>query len=235
MTSKILQASVLSQPPTDFIEIKKWVDDQLESIQRVLHLDLTVEQLMVNSILAKLPEYIAGPVRLSLKTSGAGGGEFKFSPQEFEDAINETIQTWTLATPELAQSLTVHQTSVSRTSSPQDPREIPSAKGDPTSSNTWKGQGGGKGTSHRQKCKLCTGGHATKFCIAYKGSLAKRDKLKALGKCADCSQDEHEGYFCRLQYPCHNCTGSGYHLDYLCPNIAPTSLPTNDSASSSNS
>ncbi|CAL4135994.1 unnamed protein product, partial [Meganyctiphanes norvegica] len=210
MTSEILKASVLSQPPTDFSEIKRWVDDQLDSIQRVLHLRLTTEQLIVNCILAKLPEYIASPVRLSLKTSGAGGGEFKFSPQEFEDAINETIQTWTPATPELAQSLTVHQTSYSQISNPQDAREDPSAKDGYSSSYAQKGyglsRGGGRGTGNRPKCKLCEGGHSTKFCSTHKGSLAKRDRLRALGKCADCSYDKHEGYFCRLQHPCHNCT-----------------------------
>ncbi|CAL4159068.1 unnamed protein product, partial [Meganyctiphanes norvegica] len=235
MTSEILKASVLSQPPTDFSEIKRWVDDQLDSIQRVLHLGLTTEQLIVNCILAKLPEYIASPVRLSLKTSGAGGGEFKFSPQEFEDAINETIQTWTPATPELAQSLTVHQTSFSQKSNPQDAREAPSAKDGSSGSYTRKGygqsRGGGRGTGNRPKCKLCNGGHSTKFCNTHKGSLAKRDRLRALGKCADCSYDKHEGYFCQLQYPCHNCTGGGFHLDYLCPNMAPASIPANGSAS----
>ena len=231
MTSEILKSSILSQPPSDFMAIKKWVDDQLDSIQRVLHLGLTSEQLIVNCILVKLPEYIASPVRLSLKTSGAGGGDYKFSPQEFEDAINETIQTWTPKTPELVQSLTVNHTSVNQKANPQDVGTIPSASGGPVGNGKKRGKitgrGGFRGSSNRHKCKLCNGDHSTKFCQSYKGSLAKRDRLKALGKCPECSWERHDDSFCRLQYPCNNCTGGSFHLDYLCPCIAQVNSPVN--------
>ena len=218
MTSEILKASILSQPPKDFNEIKKWVDDQLDSIQRVLQLKLTPEQLIVNSILVKLPEYIAAPVRMNLKVSGAGGGEFKYSALEFEEAINETIQTWTPNTPELTQSLTVNHTPVDQWANTQQGGA--SVGGTKKVKFFNKGDSGSTGGS--AKCKLCTGDHLTKFCPMYIGILAKRERLKALGRCPDCSWELHDGQSCQLKYACNNCTGGSYHLDYLCSSMVPT-------------
>ena len=219
MTSEILKASILSQPPREFNDIKKWVDDQLDSIQRVLQLKLTPEQLIVNCILVKLPEYIAAPVRMNLKVSGAGGGEFKYSALEFEEAINETIQTWTPNTPELTQSLSVHHTPVNQWGNTQQ-------GGAPVGGTKKKVKFSNRGTRSAggsTKCKLCDGNHLTKFCQMYKGVLAKRDRLKAIGKCPDCSGEKHEGQSCQLKFVCNNCTGGSYHLDYLCPGMVSTS------------
>ena len=240
--SEILKASILSQPPSDFNDIKKWVDDQLDSIQRVLQLKLTPEQLIVNCILVKLPEYIAAPLRLSLKVSGAGGGECTYSAQEFEDAVNDTIQTWTPTTPELAQSLAVHHTSFNQQANTQYTRTSSyngrggstgggnthttsyNGRGGPTGRGGWRGRASYRGTTRTpgyvDKCKLCDGDHYYKFCQNYKGALAKRERLKALGRCPECSSPKHDGQACLLRYPCHNCTGDTYHLDFLCPCIA---------------
>ena len=219
MTSEILKASVLSQPPKEFNHIKKWVDDQLDSIQRVLQLELTPEQLIVNCILVKLPEYIAAPVRMNLKVSGAGGGEFKHSAREFEDAINDTIQTWTPTTPELTQSLTVNHTSVDQWANTQ--QGAVSMDGVKKKVRFFN-RGDVRSAGGSAKCKLCNGDHLTKFCLTYKGVLAKRERLKALGKCPDCSWEQHDGQSCQLKYACNNCTGGSYHLDYLCSSIVPT-------------
>ena len=222
MISEILRSSILSQPPSEFNDIKKWVDDQMDSIQRVLQLKLTPEQLIVNCILVKLPEYIAAPLRMSLKVSGAGGGECNYSAQEFEDAVNDTIQTWTPTTPELTQSLSVHHTSFNQANTEQT-HKTPTRGGAFGGGGKQRGRGfsrgAARGTSKVNKCKLCEGSHYTKFCQNYKGALAKRNRLKEIGKCPECSRDSHDGQDCYLQYACHNCTGGTYHLDFLCPCI----------------
>ena len=204
----------------------------------VLQLKLIPEQLIVNFILVKLPEYIAVPLKLSLKVTEVCRGECKYSAQEFEDAVNDTIQTWTPTTPELAQSLAVHHTSVNQQANTQYTRTSSyngrggSTGGGNTHTTSYNGRGGptlggrGKGRPYNRggnlnRCRLCEGDHLSKHCEVYKGVLAKRNRLKALGKCPECSWNTHDGQDCQLQYECNNCTGGSYHLDYLCPCLVP--------------
>ena len=205
---------------------------------------MTAEQLATNALLLKLPEELANTFRngLRLKRQGKGQDDFKFSPDEFRDVMNDTVMTWSTTAPIKAAATTVSQTSAQRSSEVQNRRiEVKSTHDIRTSNGNTRGgaRGGFRGRGNfnnksfgrggnrqfqnaKPTCQVCQEQtHFTNQCTKYPDPQSKRAKLLERGVCQNCARAKHEGR-CKLRGTCYLCNGE--HLAYLCPNVKPDTI-----------
>ena len=93
LASETIKSSVLSSPPQDPSQMVKYIHDQLNCIRGIDSLGLDGGQLAIHILLMKLPENIATPIRqgLRLKRRDKGDQDYKFTPEEFRDVVNDTL------------------------------------------------------------------------------------------------------------------------------------------------
>ena len=219
VAAETVKATIMSNPPEekDWGKMVEYIDDQIDRMQSIEALDLTNVQLATNILLMKLPEDYANAIRNGLRISrkDKGNEDFKFTPQEFREVMNDTVMSWKTTQPHLVESTMVLQATIPpKTSGPQSSQ--PSSQGKPTN---WKSKRKGNKTpqnSYRSEyCALCdTNDHKTPKCVDYLGATDRRSQLSNLNKCPDCTRT-HRGD-CRIRYKCRICF-NGNHLDYLCP------------------
>ena len=232
MAAETLKCSIMSTPPQDDWQgMIEYVDDQLDCIKSIAQLELTNEQLAVNVLLLKLPEDFANAIRngIRIKRQDKGLQDYKFTPTEFRDVLNDTVVTWGTTTPHLTNSTTMLQTTIKQ----EKVEQQNSLKSGPT--GNYSGGGKGRGRGHRggsrgtgslrmfgrPKCQLCDGEHTTGRCQSYLTTLTRRQRLITLDKCPECSRAKHDG-LCKLTFKCRICN-NGVHMDYLCPGLPPIS------------
>ena len=77
-------------------------------------MDLTNEQLATNVLLMKLPEDFSNAIRNGLRISrkNKGNEDFKFTPEEFRDVMNDTVMVWKITQPHLVGSTSVLNTTI---------------------------------------------------------------------------------------------------------------------------
>ena len=234
MAAEIIKNSIMSPPATgNMTKMTEYIDKQVNYIKSLEQLDLTPAQLATNVLLLKLPEDLANTIRngLRLKRRAGGQEDFKFTPDEFRDVVNDTVMTWKVTAPKLAAATTVLQTSVHSSKETQEKKPLETknvSQNDTTNGNTRGGaRGGSRGNSrgtarggfrsyYKPYCSVCEEAHYTTKCSAYPDSKSKRGKLSDRGRCQDCARAKHEG-ICKLRYKCSVCTGD--HLNYLCPGV----------------
>ena len=208
--AETIKATIMSTPPegNDWEKMVEYMDEQLDLMQSLKALELTNEQLATNVLLMKLPKDFSNAMRNGLRIArmDKGNEDFKFTPQEFREVMNDTVMSWKTTQPHLVESTMVLQATTSpKTSGPQSSQ--PSSQG--KKSNR-------KGNSYRPEyCALCdTNDHKTPKCVDYVGATDRRNRLSSLNKCPDCTQT-HRGD-CLMRFKCRICS-DGKHLDYLCP------------------
>ena len=230
MAAEIIRCSIMSTAPKgELPKMLKYIDQQVNYIRSLEQLDLTPAQLAVNVLLLKLPEDLANGIRngLRIRRENKGQEDFKFSPKEFMDVLNDTVVTWSTTSPNRASSTSVLQTTVTE-------NKVEKQGDHNTYENKTPAYGGGKQGGARgrggfrdgnqrlkrvygkpPKCQLCDADHYIGKCSSFPNAISKRAQLQARNKCLDCSREIHEGN-CKLNYNCRVC-GKGCHLDFLCP------------------
>ena len=236
MAAETIKCSIMSTPPEDdWQKMIEYIDDQLDCIRSISFLDLTPEQLAVNVLLMKLPEDFANAIRngIRIKRKDQGLQDFKFSPTDFRDVLNDTVVTWKATSPNLVASTSVLQTTFNQNKVwDQDDYKTSdhkmSGNGSGSGGARGRGQGGPRGGSRgrssynrnysKVKCQLCDGGHSTPGCPSYLTAVGRRKQLVLLNKCPDCARIKHDDA-CKLRFNCRICN-KGMHMDYLCPGLS---------------
>ena len=77
----------------DWGKMVEYIDDQIDRMQSIEALELTNVQLATNVLLMKLPEDFSNAIRNGLRISrkDKGNEDFKFTPQEFREVMNDTV------------------------------------------------------------------------------------------------------------------------------------------------
>ena len=214
VAAETLKATIMSTPPEEnnWETMVHYIDDQLDRMKSLKALELTNDQLATNVLLMKLPEEFSNAIRNGIRIARKGKGkqDYKFTPEEFRDEMNDTIMSWKTTSPHLVGSTTVlHSTTLPN----------PQKK----TSGTMQKQHGGWGGGYSRppgipKCYLCGENHRAMECQTYLGSNTRRKRLVEVHRCPDCTR-KHKGD-CKLLYKCRICNG-GLHFDYLCPTTEP--------------
>ena len=105
----------MSTAPTGSVnEVTEYLDRQLNYISGLKQLGMTAEQLATNALLLKLPEELGSTLRngLRLRRRGRGQDDFKFTPDELRDVMNDTVMTWGTTAPMKAAATTCSQTAM---------------------------------------------------------------------------------------------------------------------------
>ena len=214
VAAETLKATIMSTPPEEnnWETMVHYIDDQLDRMKSLKALELTNDQLATNVLLMKLPEEFSNAIRNGIRIARKGKGkqDYKFTPEEFRDVMNDTVMSWKTTSPHLVGSTTVlHSTTL------PDPQK--------KTSGTIQKQHGGRGGGYSRtpgipKCYLCGENHRAMECQTYLGSNTRRKRLVEVHRCPDCTR-KHKGD-CEILYKCRICNG-GIHFDYLCPTTEP--------------
>ena len=119
LAAETIKATLISEVPKGSLgnhtELVRYIDQQVNMIETIGQLDLTPQQLAVNTLLMKLPEFIAEPIRngLRIRRKGTQNQEdFKFTPEEFAEVVNDTLLNMDKLYPKATSTATVMQTNV---------------------------------------------------------------------------------------------------------------------------
>ena len=213
VAAETIKATIMSTPPEEdnWEAMVQYIDDQLDRMRSLDALDLSNIQLATNVLLMKLPEEFSNAIRNGIRIArkGRGNQDYKFSPEEFRDVMNDTVMSWKTTSPHL-----VNSTSVLHSTTVPDPQN--------TSGTIQKHGGQGRGYNRPQgtpRCYLCGENHTVMECQNYLGSNNRRRRLVDVQRCPDCTR-KHKGS-CEIRYKCRICNG-GLHYDYLCPTTQPS-------------
>ena len=191
--------NVKSPEEKDWEKMVDYIDDQIDRMQSIEALDLTNVQLATNVLLMKLPEDFSNAIRNGLRISrkDKGNEDFKFTPQEFREVMNDTVMSWKTTQPHLVESTIALQTTIPQSSQPD-------SQGKNLKKNSFKSF---------DFCVLCeTKGHRSPKCTRYVGGAERRRRLISVRRCPDCGRRHADN--CTLKLKCFSC--SGEHLGYLC-------------------
>ena len=207
VAAETIKATIMAPLPeeNDWEKMVEFIDDQLDRMKSLKALDLTNEQLATNVLLMKLPEDFSNAIRNGLRIArkNLGNEDFKFTPEEFRDVMNDTVMAWKTTQPHLVSSTVVLNAT------------IPPRKNEQPSQQKQTGGSGRRPFRPFLKCQLCDSeDHRTVSCINYLGSAERRKQLVAMERCPDCTR-AHDGN-CQMPFKCRICL-VGTHLDYLCP------------------
>ena len=211
VAAETVKATIMSNPPEekDWGKMVQYIDDQIDRMQSIEALDLTNVQLATNVLLMKLPEDFSNAIRNGLRIArkDKGNEDFKFTPEEFREVMNDTVMSWKTTQPHLVESTMALQATIPP-SGHQSSHS--SSQGKKSNKKGYKPQ-----TSNMSEyCALCdTTDHITPRCAKYVGAADRRSQLSKQNKCPDCTRT-HKGN-CRIRFGCRTCNGN--HLDYLCP------------------
>ena len=214
VAAETIKATMMSPPPegNNWEAMVHYLDDQLDRMNSLEALELTTAQLATNVLLMKLPEGFSNAIRNGIRIArkGKGDQDYKFTPQEFRNVMNDTVMSWKTTSPHLVSSTAVlHSTTI------PDPQSS-------TSGTIQKNGGQVRGYNRPQgtpKCYLCGENHVVMECHNYLGSNTRRKRLVDVQRCPDCTR-KHKGS-CDILYKCRICNG-GLHYDYLCPTTQPS-------------
>ena len=159
----------------------------------------------------KLPEDFSNAIRNGLRISrkDRGNEDFKFTPLEFREVMNDTVMSWKTTQPHLVESTMALQATIPQSSQPSSQGKNLNKKG-----NSYKSE----------YCALCdTNDHKTPKCAKYVGATDRRNQLISLDKCPNCTRT-HIGD-CIMRFRCRRCS-NGRHLDYLCPGLKGPKKPS---------
>ena len=241
LAAEVIKNSVMSAAPTGNVkDLTEYVDEQINYIDSLGQLKMSAQQLATNALLLKLPEEYAAAIRngLRLKRQGLGQEDYRFTPEEFRDVINDTVMTWDTTAPKKAAATTVSQTSARGAPEVQNKRiEVQSTHDIRTSNGAREGPRGrgnfhnnrGRGNFHNNRgrggarqpqkvfkptCQVCKDPtHFTYRCPTYTTARSKREKLLQDGSCQNCARKQHQGR-CILKGSCYTC--GGWHMPHLC-------------------
>ena len=174
--------------------------------QSIEALDLTNVQLATNVLLMKLPEDFSSAIRTGLRISrkDKGNEDFKFTPQEFREVMNDTVMSWKTTQPHLVESTMVLQATTT-----------PQSCGSSQPGSQEKNWSRKTSPNRSEYCAFCnTNDHRSPKCCKYMGAAVRRKRLSSLNKCPNCTRT-HQGD-CYIRFSCRICS-EGKHLDYLCP------------------
>ena len=217
VAAETIKATIMSPPPEEdnWEKMVEYIDDQLDRMKSLNALSLTNEQLATNVLLMKLPEEFSNAIRNGLRIArkNKGNEDFKFTPEEFRDVMNDTVMAWKTTQPHLVSSTML----LNATIPPGNGGGQPNLQGKHTGAKQKQSGGGGKKSFKPFKhliCQLCDLDHKTSCCKTYLGSADRRKRLVSIKKCPDCTRDHQGG--CTIPFKCRICL-VGKHFDYLCP------------------
>ena len=226
VAAETIKSTIMSSPPEEnnWEKMVEYIDDQLDRMKSLTALDLTNEQLATNCLLMKLPEDFSNAIRNGLRISrkNQGNEDFKFTPEEFRDVMNDTVMAWKITQPHLVGSTLLLNTTIPPAKSGQYPSSQPASQG--KNSGPIQKQSGAKGKKsykffNAPPCQLCDSeDHVTSRCKRYEGAVERRKRLIYLKKCPECTKI-HDGK-CKVIYNCRICI-VGKHMDYLCLGTQP--------------
>ena len=120
LCAETIKATLISEVPKGSLgnhtELVRYIDQQVNMIESIGQLDLTPQQLAVNTLLMKLPEFMAEPIRNGLRIrrkDTQNQEDFKFTPQEFAEVVNDTVMNMDKLYPKTP-TATVMQTNVTQ-------------------------------------------------------------------------------------------------------------------------
>ena len=227
IAAETIKCSIMSSPSEDgWQELIDYVDDQLDCITSIEQLGMTNAQLAINVLLMKLPEDFANAIRngIRIQRHNKGLQDYKFTPEEFRDVVNDTVFTWRTTAPHRTVSTTVLQANFKQedqfTCPSEDGGDYISGRGQGSPRDIHRGRGSHR-ISGKPRCLLCDEEHITSRCKTHRTAIDRRKKLIEFNRCPRCTREKHDGV-CKFVDECRIC-GNGYHMDWLCPGIFPTS------------
>ena len=167
LAAETIKATLISEVPKGSLgnhtEVVRYIDQQVNMIESIKQLGLTPEQLAVNTLLMKLPEFMAEPIRngLRIRRKGTQNQEdFKFTPEEFAEVVNDTVLNMDKLYPKTP--TTLMQNNVSQEGSPSISKGSDTQcysgdnvnKGESNHTNTNNNDQGEGG--HRGRCHTCS-------------------------------------------------------------------------------
>ena len=145
VVAETVKATITSTPPeeNDWEKMVEYIDEQLDRMQSLKALELTNEQLATNVLLMKLPKDFSNSIRNGLRIArmDKGNEDFKFTPQEFRDVVNDTVMSWRTTRPHLVERTMVLQSTILPTTDEQLPLQ-PAPQRKPISTKVrsrWRG------------------------------------------------------------------------------------------------
>ena len=193
----------LQKPPpeSELDEVKKYFFSQLQALNNVVALSMSVEEIGVNFVIESLPDEYRTELRNGLRALQPGKKTAAFSKNTVKEVFNDTIgvrkdtqnNSTLKGTLNLQAQTHQHQT-------------------------TGNNQVGGY-SDPIAWCSLCYNEdsmpHNSHQCPHYTTPQAKRDVLVATERCPDCARPVHSGFLCPEHIYCHFHPGER-HYTWLC-------------------
>ena len=174
LAAETIKATLISEVPKGSLgnhtEVVRYIDQQVNMIESIKQLDLTPEQLAVNTLLMKLPEFMAEPIRngLRIRRKGTQNQEdFKFTPEEFAEVVNDTVLNMDKLYPTTTTTLMQNNVSQEGGASLSKGSDTQCYSGDnvnkgesnhTNTNNNDQGEGGHRGRGHSCSCS-CNDNH----------------------------------------------------------------------------
>ena len=186
-------------------EINKYFYGQVDSLKRVMELNMTMEQVGVNIICQSLPDEVARDLRAGLRALHPDKKKYAFTIKEIVRVYNDVISINGMA--EASES--IHSTLCLRTGvqpsagrgqyGPRGRGHYNLTQSNPSSRGRGRGSTGGFYQRPRT-CMLCadsgqppTAGHAPWDCQQYSTPIEIRERLQNLNLCMACAGRVHAG------------------------------------------
>ena len=128
IAAQTIKSSFMSTPPDgDLKQINQYIDEKMDCIRSLSHLNLTAEQLAINVLLLQLPEDFANSIRngLKIKRHDKGSLDYRFTVEEFRDVLNDTRVTWETESQTSTQKIALRHTPLGQTGRGSTPPNSP--------------------------------------------------------------------------------------------------------------
>ena len=189
-------------PEGDQKDVLDWFYEQIDNLNSLISLGLSVEEVGTSLIIQQLPEEYAKEVRNGLRVSQTNKNKAAFSIKELRAVVNDTIavQHDPATTIPVKGTLNFHtptikvETGVSSSTS-NSPQQLSPQGQRRSGGGRYQGRNFGRGRTPRDqtgKCSMCDGLHNSSKCQVYKTAEERRGRLLIKDLCPDCAYSKHE-------------------------------------------
>ena len=188
-------------PEGDQKDVLDWFYEQIDNLNSLISLGLSVEEVGTSLIIQQLPEEYAKEVRNGLRVSQTNKSKAAFSIKELRAVVNDTIavQHDPATTIPVRDTLNLHtpttkvETGASSSTS-NSPQQSPQGRRR-SGGGRYQGRNFGRGRTPRDqtsKCSMCDELHNSSKCHVYKTAEERRGRLLIKHRCPDCAYPKHE-------------------------------------------
>ena len=215
-------------PDGDQKDVLDWFYEQIDNLNSLNSLGLSVEEVGTSLIIQQFPEEYAKEVRNGLRVSQTNKNKAAFSIKELRAVVNDTIavQHDPATTIPVRGTLNLHtpttKVETGASNSPSNSPQQLSPQGQRRSGRGgYQGRNFGRGRTPRDqtgKCSMCDGVHNSSKCHVYTTAEKRREQLIVKRLCPDCAYPKHEsGIPCAEWISCAVPAHQGQrHRTWLC-------------------